>query len=135
MGVDSRRQVRHDPDPARRRRSLVSIPRGRRSRQNPNEPPPWATAGTMDHMTRYDSIGHGYGHTRREDPRIAARVHRALSDARTVVNVGAGTGSYEPRDRHVVAIEPSDVMASERPRDRAPAIRARAGALPLRDEL
>jgi SAM-dependent methyltransferase len=87
----------------------------------------------MDRMTRYDSIGHGYGHTRREDPRIAARVHRALGDARTVVNVGAGTGSYEPRDRHVVAIEPSDVMASQRPRDVAPAIRASAGALPLRD--
>ena len=59
-------------------------------------------------------IGHGYAHTRREDPRIAASVHRALGDARTVVNVGAGTGSYEPRDRHVVAIEPSDVMASQR---------------------
>jgi SAM-dependent methyltransferase len=89
--------------------------------------------GSMDCMTRYDSIGHGYRRTRRDDPRIAARVHRALSDARTVVNVGAGTGSYEPRDRHVVAIEPSDVMASERPRDVAPAIQASAGALPLRD--
>ena len=88
----------------------------------------------MSRMTRYDSIGHGYGHTRREDPRIAATVHRALGDARTVVNVGAGTGSYEPRDRHVVAIEPSDVMASQRPRDVAPAIRASAGALPLRDD-
>jgi hypothetical protein len=84
-------------------------------------------------MTRYDSIGHGYRRTRREDPRIAARVHRALGDARTVVNVGAGAGSYEPRDRHVVAIEPSDVMASQRPRDVAPAIRASAGALPLRE--
>jgi SAM-dependent methyltransferase len=50
-----------------------------------------------------------------------------------VVNVGAGTGSYEPRDRYVVAIEPSDVMASQRPRDLAPAIRASAGSLPLRD--
>jgi SAM-dependent methyltransferase len=88
----------------------------------------------MDFMTRYDSIGHGYRRTRREDPRIAARIHRALGDARTVVNVGAGTGSYEPRDRHVVAIEPSDVMASQRPRDVAPAIRASAGALPLRDD-
>jgi SAM-dependent methyltransferase len=84
-------------------------------------------------VTRYDSIGHGYWRTRREDPRIAARIHRALGDARTVVNVGAGAGSYEPRDRHVVAIEPSDVMASQRPRDLAPAIRASAGALPLRD--
>ena len=57
----------------------------------------------------------------------------ALGDARTVVNVGAGTGSYEPRDRHVIAIEPSDVMAAQRPPHRVPAIRASAGALPLRD--
>jgi SAM-dependent methyltransferase len=49
------------------------------------------------------------------------------------VNVGAGAGSYEPRDRHVIAIEPSDVMAAQRPRDLAPAIRASAGRLPLRD--
>jgi SAM-dependent methyltransferase len=88
----------------------------------------------VDFMTRYDSIVHGYRRTRREDPRIAARIHRALGDARTVVNVGAGTGSYEPRDRHLIAIEPSDVMASQRPRDIAPAIRASAGALPLRDD-
>jgi SAM-dependent methyltransferase len=84
-------------------------------------------------MTRYDSIGHQYARTRREDPRIAACIHRALGDARTVVNVGAGAGSYEPRGRHLVAIEPSDVMASQRPRDLAPAIRASAGSLPLRD--
>src|SRR5215472_15455707 len=87
----------------------------------------------MDSMMRYDSIGHGYGRTRREDPRIAARIHRALGDARTVVNVGAGTGSYEPRDRHVIAIEPSDVMAAQRPAELAPAIVASAGRLPLRD--
>jgi SAM-dependent methyltransferase len=84
-------------------------------------------------MERYDAIGHGYARTRREDPRIAAAIRQALGDARTVVNVGAGTGSYEPRDRHVIAIEPSDVMAAQRPRDRAPAIRASAGRLPLRD--
>src|SRR6185503_12124528 len=82
---------------------------------------------------RYDRIGDGYARTRREDPRFAARIHAALGDVRTVVNVGAGTGSYEPRDRHVVAIEPSDVMAAQRPPDLAPAIRASAGALPLRD--
>src|SRR4051812_13950930 len=70
---------------------------------------------------------------RQEDPRIAARIHAALGDARSVVNVGAGAGSYEPRDRHVVAIEPSDVMAAQRPPDVAPAIRASAGRLPLRD--
>jgi SAM-dependent methyltransferase len=82
---------------------------------------------------RYDRIGDGYARTRREDPRFAARIHAALGDARTVANVGAGTGSYEPRDRHVVAIEPSDVMAAQRPPELAPAIRASAGALPLRD--
>jgi SAM-dependent methyltransferase len=82
---------------------------------------------------RYDTIGHGYARMRREDPRLAAQIHAALGDARTVVNVGAGTGSYEPRDRHVIAIEPSDVMASQRPRELAPAIRAFAGDLPLRD--
>jgi SAM-dependent methyltransferase len=60
-------------------------------------------------------------------------IHAALADARTVVNVGAGTGAYEPPDRHVIAIEPSDVMAAQRSRDLAPAIRASAGSLPLRD--
>lgn len=84
-------------------------------------------------MTRYDSIGHGYSRTRREDPRFRAQIHAALADARTVVNVGAGAGAYEPLDRHVIAIEPSDLMAAQRPRDRAPAIRASAGSIPLRD--
>ena len=83
---------------------------------------------------RYDEIGHGYALRRREDPAIAARVHAALGDARTVVNVGAGSGSYEPRDRIVVAIEPSAVMAAQRPPDRPPAILASAGALPLVDD-
>ncbi|HWH93787.1 MAG TPA: methyltransferase domain-containing protein [Baekduia sp.] len=82
---------------------------------------------------RYDRIGDGYARTRREEPRFAAAIHAALGDARTVVNVGAGAGSYEPSDRHVIAIEPSDVMAAQRPRHLAPAIRAGAGALPLRD--
>lgn len=83
---------------------------------------------------RYERIGRAYARTRREDPRVARRVHAALGDARTVVNVGAGTGSYEPRDRHVVAIEPSDVMAGQRPSELAPAIRASAGELPLRED-
>src|SRR3954447_25258158 len=82
----------------------------------------------------YDRHGAGYAAVRRPDPRIAARVHAALGDARTVVNVGAGAGSYEPRDRHVIAIEPSDVMAAQRPPDLAPAIRATAESLPLRDD-
>ncbi|HET6870868.1 MAG TPA: methyltransferase domain-containing protein [Solirubrobacteraceae bacterium] len=83
---------------------------------------------------RYERIGLGYARTRREDPRLAERIHRALGDALTVVNVGAGAGSYEPHDRHVIAIEPSDVMAAQRPPELAPAIRASAGALPLRDQ-
>lgn len=82
---------------------------------------------------RYDHIGEGYSRTRREDPRLAERIRSALGDARTVVNVGAGAGSYEPRDRYVVAVEPSDNMALQRSRDAAPAIRATADRLPLRD--
>src|SRR3954465_14520170 len=82
---------------------------------------------------RYDDIGQGYARYRREDPRFAARIHAALGDARTVVNVGAGAGSYEPQDRHVVAIEPSDVMAAQRRPRLGGALRASAGALPLRD--
>jgi SAM-dependent methyltransferase len=83
--------------------------------------------------SRYEQIGVGYAALRREDPRFAQAIHDALGGARTVVNVGAGTGSYEPRDRYVLAIEPSDVMAAQRPYDRVPALRGGAGALPLRD--
>ncbi len=83
---------------------------------------------------RYDRIGVGYARTRREDPMIAARLRAGLGDARTVLNVGAGAGSYEPGDRHVIAIEPSDVMAAQRPDQLAPAIRAYAHALPLLDK-
>jgi len=83
---------------------------------------------------RYERIGRGYAQTRREDPRLARRIHDALAGASTVVNVGAGTGSYEPRDRYVVAVEPSEVMAAQRPPELPPAIRATAGALPLRDQ-
>lgn len=82
---------------------------------------------------RYDSIGHNYARFRREDPGIAAVIHEALGDAKTVVNVGAGSGSYEPTDRYVLAIEPSDVMAAQRVPPRVPAIAAGAASLPLRD--
>jgi SAM-dependent methyltransferase len=82
---------------------------------------------------RYDIIGTGYAQTRREDPDIARMIRDALGDARSVVNVGAGAGSYEPRDRYVIAIEPSEVMASQRPEELPPAIRATADELPLRD--
>lgn len=88
----------------------------------------------QDVTPRYDAIGQGYAAKRREDPELRARIEAALGEAKAVVNVGAGAGSYEPRDRHVVAVEPSDVMAAQRPVDLAPAIRAGAGELPLRDD-
>ncbi len=81
----------------------------------------------------YDRIGTGYGRFRRPDPRIASRIHRALGGARSVVNVGAGAGSYEPADRPVVAVEPSATMVAQRPAGAAPAVRAVASALPFRD--
>ncbi|MFC8043334.1 DUF1330 domain-containing protein [Nocardia sp. NPDC057353] len=82
---------------------------------------------------RYDEIGTRYAHLRREDPAIRDRVHAALGEARSVLNVGAGAGSYEPADRHVIAIEPSAVMAAQRNPQRAPAIRGTAEELPLFD--
>jgi SAM-dependent methyltransferase len=82
----------------------------------------------------YERHGRTYTRFRQPDPRIAQRIHRALGDARTVVNVGAGAGSYEPRDRWVLAIEPSATMRGQRPPDAAPAIAARAEALPLDDD-
>ena len=83
---------------------------------------------------RYDEIGAGYSATRREDPRIAAVIHEALGDARTVVNVGAGSGSYEPRDREVTPVEPSEVMIAQRDPGRPQAIRSSAYPLPFDDQ-
>jgi SAM-dependent methyltransferase len=83
--------------------------------------------------TRYDSIGAQYAATRREDPGIAALIHAALGQARTIVNVGAGAGSYEPRDRHVIAVEPSEVMIAQRDPGLPPAIPTGAYPLPLED--
>jgi SAM-dependent methyltransferase len=81
----------------------------------------------------YDRIGAGYTATRRADPRIAARIEAALGDARTVLNVGAGTGNYEPRDREVTAVEPSETMIAQRPPGAAPVVRASAESLPFAD--
>jgi SAM-dependent methyltransferase len=89
--------------------------------------------GVQPHVD-YDLHGRTYARHRQADPRIAARIHEALGDARTVLNVGAGTGSYEPRDRWVLAVEPSATMRAQRPAGAAPAIAARAEALPLDDE-
>ena len=85
----------------------------------------------MGHL--YDRIGVGYTNVRAEDPRIAAAIRAALGDARTVLNVGAGAGSYEPRDLVVTAVEPSEVMIAQRPPRAAPAVRASAEALPFAD--
>jgi SAM-dependent methyltransferase len=82
---------------------------------------------------RYDAIGTEYALTRREDPRVAGLIQAALGNARTVVNVGAGAGSYEPRDRHVLAIEPSEVMIAQRDSRLPPAVIAGAYPLPLSD--
>ena len=81
----------------------------------------------------YDAIGLGYGRYRRSDPRIAAAILDALGDAATVVNVGAGAGSYEPVDRPVVAVESSGAMISQRPAGSAPVVQASATHLPFRD--
>jgi SAM-dependent methyltransferase len=81
----------------------------------------------------YQRHASAYARHRRPDPRIAAHIDRALADARTVVNVGAGTGSYEPADRYVLAIEPSRAMRAHRPPHLPPAIDASADALPLDD--
>jgi ubiquinone/menaquinone biosynthesis C-methylase UbiE len=82
----------------------------------------------------YERHGRGYAGHRHADPRIAARIHAALGDAETVLNVGAGTGSYEPIDRWVLAVEPSATMRAQRPPHAAPAIDARAEALPFDDD-
>ena len=82
----------------------------------------------------YERHGHGYARNRRADPLIEARIHAALGDARTVLNVGAGSGSYEPTDREVLAVEPSATMRAQRPPGAAPAIDARAEALPFEDD-
>jgi SAM-dependent methyltransferase len=78
----------------------------------------------------YDSIGIGYAGTRHPDPRVEARIHSHLGAARTVVNVGAGAGSYEPTDRDVVAVEPSAQMIGQRT-SAVPVVRAFAGDLPF----
>ena len=84
-------------------------------------------------MELYDTIGHSYQQRRQPDPRIAAQILRALGNASSVVNVGAGTGSYEPLDRKVFAVEPSMVMIRQRAKDAAPVVQASATCLPFRD--
>ncbi len=81
----------------------------------------------------YDRLGRGYSRVRRPDRRIAARIDAALGAARTVLNVGAGTGSYEPQDREVTAVEPSTEMIGQRLPGSAPVVQASAEELPFED--
>jgi SAM-dependent methyltransferase len=83
----------------------------------------------------YDTIGRTYAATRCTEPRIAAQIWVALGDARTVLNVGAGTGSYEPADRDVTAVEPSATMRAQRPAGSARCVGAVAERLPFADQL
>jgi SAM-dependent methyltransferase len=82
----------------------------------------------------YDTHGKGYARKRLADPRIAARIDAALGDARTVLNVGAGAGSYEPTDRWVLAVEPSATMRGQRPEGAAPCLAGAAESLPFDDD-
>nr|MDQ2816427.1 methyltransferase domain-containing protein [Actinomycetota bacterium] len=82
----------------------------------------------------YEQHGGGYAVLRQPDPRIAARVHAALGASRTVLNVGAGAGSYEPADRYVLAVEPSAVMRAQRPVGAAPAVDATGERLPFDED-
>jgi SAM-dependent methyltransferase len=81
----------------------------------------------------YDRIGEGYTYSRQTDPRIASMIARALGDAMSIVNVGAGAGSYEPADRFVVAVEPSQTMIRQRRVGSAPVVQASATNLPFGD--
>jgi SAM-dependent methyltransferase len=115
-GVEGRAAAAHSPNAVRTvRRDRVSL---------------WAVSPVVD----YERHGQNYARFRQTDPRIAARIHAALGDARTVLNVGAGAGSYEPDDRWVLAVEPSATMRAQRPAGIAPAIDARAEALPFDDD-
>jgi len=82
----------------------------------------------------YDTIGKTYADYRRPDPRIAAAISKALGGAQSIVNIGAGTGSYEPADRKVIAVEPSPVMIAQRASGAAPVVRASAMNLPFGDD-
>lgn len=88
-------------------------------------------AGDFD----YEQHGTGYASVRRPDPRIAAVVAAALGDSHTVLNIGAGTGSYEPTDRYVLAVEPSATMRAQRPIGAPPAVDAAAERLPFDDDI
>src|SRR5687767_15499157 len=82
---------------------------------------------------QYDSIGINYAELRKPDRRIARIIESALGSAQTILNVGARTGSYEPADRTLIAVEPSREMIRKRSPAAARAIQASAGDLPFED--
>ncbi|HXD60500.1 MAG TPA: class I SAM-dependent methyltransferase [Lacisediminihabitans sp.] len=92
---------------------------------------PDGSAGDAD----YGAIGRDYTRYRQPDPRIAAAIIEAIGSARTVLNVGAGAGSYEPRDRRVTALEPSASMRAQRPSFLSPAVDGTAEQLPFADNI
>lgn len=90
-----------------------------------------ASSGAMSAL--YDRIGINYAELRKPDPRIAKTIEQALGPARLILNVGAGTGSYEPADRQLTAVEPSLEMIRQRSPSAAKAIQAYADDLPFAD--
>ncbi len=82
---------------------------------------------------RYERIGAGYAQSRQADPRVERQLHDAIGDATSVINIGAGSGNYEPTDRTTIAIEPSPTMLAQRP-GIVPVARAVAEHLPVRDD-
>ena len=94
-----------------------------------SEPFSDGSAGDAD----YGKVGIDYARYRQPDPHIAHHIHAALGDAQTILNVGAGAGSYEPRDRDVIAVEPSATMRAQRPPELPDAIGAVAERLPFPD--
>jgi SAM-dependent methyltransferase len=94
----------------------------------------WLEDDRVPNPELYDTLGATYPTTRRTEPRIAAQIWDALGDAETVLNVGAGTGSYEPPDRGVTAVEPSALMRAQRPVGAAACVAATAADLPFGDQ-
>lgn len=92
-----------------------------------------ADGGIIGTVKMYDTIGRLYSNQRQPDPRLAERLDACIGNDTTVLNVGAGTGSYEPGRSGVFAAEPSAVMLSQRNASAAPAVRAVAEALPFED--
>ena len=84
--------------------------------------------------TLYDNIGRGYAGRRQSDPRIGTAIASSLAGCETILNVGAGTGSYEPQGGIVIAVEPSRTMIAQRPLGAAPVVQACAEALPFQND-